>query len=76
MLTSGVKLALIGSALGLLGAIGTVRVIGAAVAGAHSNKATELAATTLLLVVVALVACWIPARRATKIDAMQALRAE
>ena len=76
VLTSGVKLALIGSALGLLGAVGTVRVIGAAVAGAHSNKAFELVATTILLVVVALVACWIPARRATKIDAMTVLRAE
>lgn len=76
VLTSGVKLALIGSAFGLLGALASVRVIGAAVAGAHSNRAIDLVLTTLLLIGIALVACWIPARRATKIDAMQALRAE
>ncbi len=76
VLATGVRLALFGSALGLVGALGTVRVIGAAVAGAHSNSVTELAGTTVLLIVVALVACWIPASRARKIDAVQALRAE
>ena len=76
VLATGVKLALIGSAIGILGAFGVVRMIAAAVAGAHSNSALVLVGTTLLLITVALVACWIPARRATKIDAMQALRAE
>ena len=76
ILTSGVKLAIIGSALGILGAFGVIRMIAAAVAGAHSSSVPELVGTTLLLITVALVACWIPARRASKIDAMQALRAE
>ena len=76
VLASGVKLALLGSALGLLGAVGAVRVVAAANPSMHMNSALVLAATTLLLVAVALVACWLPARRAGQVDAMAVLRAE
>jgi hypothetical protein len=76
VLTSGVKLAMVGSAIGLLGAVGAVKVVMASMPGMHANSVSVLVGTTLLLIAVALVACWIPARRAGKIDAMQALRAE
>jgi ABC-type antimicrobial peptide transport system permease subunit len=76
VLASGVKLALVGSALGLFGAIGVSRVLGAAFPGMRLNSLPALIATQLLLVAVALVACWLPARRAGRVDAMVALRAE
>jgi ABC-type lipoprotein release transport system permease subunit len=40
------------------------------------NSAPVLVGSTLLLVAVALLACWLPARRAGKVDAMAVLRAE
>ena len=76
VLTSGVKLALVGSALGLLGAIGVCRLIAASNPTMHMNSALVLVSTTLLLIGVALLACWIPARRAGQVDAMSLLRAE
>jgi predicted permease len=76
VLASGVKLALVGSALGLLGAFGVSRILAGAFPGIHTGSTLVLAATTLLLVSVALVACWLPARRAGRVDAMSVLRAE
>jgi hypothetical protein len=76
VLASGVKLALIGSALGLLGAFGVSRILAGAFPGIHTGSTLVLVATTLLLVAVALVACWLPARRAGQVDAMTVLRAE
>ena len=76
VLASGVKLALVGSTLGLLGAFGVSRLISSAFPGMRGNDAFLLAGTTLVLIAVALVACWLPARRAGKIDAMSVLRAE
>ena len=76
VLDSGVRLALTGSALGLLGAFGVSHVLASAFPGVRADNLTVLVATTLLLVVVALLACWLPARRASRIDAIAALRAE
>lgn len=76
VLASGVKLALVGSLLGLLGAIGVCRLLAASNPSMHMNSALVLTGTTLLLIGVALVACWIPARRAGQVDAMSVLRAE
>ena len=76
VLASGVKLALAGAALGLLGAVGVSRLLAANFPGMHLDSVSALIGTTLLLVAVALVACWLPARRAGKVDAMLALRAE
>jgi len=76
VLGSGVRLALVGSAVGLLGAIGVARLLGAAYPSLSTNSPLILAATTLVLIAVALLACWLPARRAGKVDAMGALRVD
>jgi len=76
VLTAGAKLALIGSALGLLGAFGIARLIGTLFPGMHPNSVPVLAGTTLLLVTVALIACYLPARYASRINPIETLRAE
>lgn len=76
VLASGVRLALTGSALGIIGAIGVSRVLASAFPGVRADNLSVLSATAALLVGVALLACWLPARRAGKIDAIAALRAE
>jgi predicted permease len=76
VLISGVKLALIGSILGLFGALGVARLLAASNPGMHLNSPPVLAGTTLVLVTVALIACWLPARRAARINPIEALRAE
>ena len=76
VLASGVKLALYGSALGLLGAFGVERLLAAAFPDMQMQGPAIIFGTALLLIVVALLACWLPARRAAHVDAMSLLRAE
>lgn len=76
VLGSGVRQALIGSGLGLLGAIGVAAIIAAAFPGIRTNNPLILGVTVLGLVGVALLACWLPARRAGRIEAMAVLRGE
>jgi predicted permease len=76
VLTSGVKLALVGSAIGLLGAVGVSRLFAAAFPDMQMNGAFIIIGTALLLIAVALLASWLPARRAAQVDAMSLLRAE
>ncbi|MEN3370929.1 MAG: hypothetical protein V7609_3072 [Verrucomicrobiota bacterium] len=76
VLVAGVKLALIGSVVGLLGAMAVTRFLAAANPGMHLNSPLVLMGTTLLLITVGLVASWFPARRAARINPIEALRAE
>ncbi len=76
VLLSGVKLAGLGAALGLLGALGISRFLATRNPGMHFNSPLVLIGTTLLLVAIALVACWLPARRAGRINPIEALRSE
>ncbi|HEV2842202.1 MAG TPA: FtsX-like permease family protein, partial [Chthoniobacterales bacterium] len=76
VLTSGVKLALIGSGLGLLGGVGLARLLSVAFPGMRLNDPLIWIGATLLLIAVALVASWLPARRAARINPIEALRAE
>lgn len=64
--------ALVGVALGLAAALGVTRLIARLLFGVS----VTFAGVSLLLLSVALLACWIPARRATKVDPMIALRCE
>jgi putative ABC transport system permease protein len=52
------------------------RVLGTQLVGVTMYDPTTLAATTLLLTVTAAIACWIPARRAARVDPLVALRYE
>jgi putative ABC transport system permease protein len=76
VLTSGAKLALIGSAAGLLGAFGVTRLIAAGFPGLQTNSVPVLSGVVVLLITVAQVACYVPARNASKISPTEALRAE
>jgi ABC-type antimicrobial peptide transport system permease subunit len=76
VLTSGVKLALIGSALGLLGAFGVSRVLAAVFHGMQMGSVPVLIGATVLLIAIAQLACYVPARSASRISPTEALRAE
>ena len=72
----GLILTLIGIGLGLLGAFGVTRVMQALLFGISATDWLTFAAVSLLLALVGLLAAVIPARRATKVDPLVALRYE
>lgn len=72
----GLKLALAGIALGLLAALALTRFLESLLFGISASDPLTFALIALLLLLVVLLACWIPARRATKVDPMIALRCE
>ena len=76
ILGQGLKLAIVGVALGLLAAIAFTRLLQGLLFGINASDPLTFAVLAVLLVGVALLACWIPARRATKVDPLEALRQE
>jgi predicted permease len=76
VLGKGAVLVVIGAVLGGAGAYGVSRLLASLIPSLPTNDPMILPLTGLALVVVALVACYIPARRATKVDPMIALRSE
>ncbi|HWQ36035.1 MAG TPA: ABC transporter permease [Blastocatellia bacterium] len=76
ILRQGMTLALAGTAIGLAGSIALTRVMASLLFETGATDPATFAALTLLLIAVALLACWIPARRATKVDPLIALRME
>jgi len=76
VLTSAAKLALIGSAIGLLGAFGVSRLLAAIFPGMPTNSVPALTGVTLLLMAIALIASYMPARYASRISPIETLRAE
>jgi ABC-type antimicrobial peptide transport system permease subunit len=76
VLGKGLLLTSIGVALGLVGSLVLTRLIRSMLYGVTPHDVVTFAAATVFLAVVALLACFFPARRATKVDPMVALRYE
>ena len=72
----GLKLAAIGVVIGLLGALALARVLTNLLFEVKPLDPITFAGVSLLLFTVATMACWLPARRAAKVDPMEALRCE
>ncbi len=76
VLRKGMMLALVGVALGLTGALALTRVMTTLLFGVTPTDAVTFGGVSALLLIIALLACYIPARRATKVDPLVALRYE
>jgi putative ABC transport system permease protein len=72
----GMRLALIGMALGVGAALALTRLLKTMLFGVSPADPVTFLAIVLLLMFVAFLACWFPARRATKVDPMVALRVD
>jgi putative ABC transport system permease protein len=76
VLKQGLVLALAGVAIGVAAAFGLMRLLRTLLFEVSTNDAATFALVASALFVVALLACYIPARRATKVDPLVALRYE
>ena len=76
IINQGMKPVVIGLAIGLVAAFALGRLIAAQLYEVSAHNPALLGGATILLAVTALVACLLPARRATLVDPVQALRSE
>jgi predicted permease len=76
VISQGIKLALIGVAIGIAGALGLTRFLSGLLYGVEPGDPPTLVAVSALLIAVAFLASYIPARQAAKVDPLRALRQE
>jgi ABC-type antimicrobial peptide transport system permease subunit len=76
VLGGGAKLALTGIAIGIVAALGLTRLMTNQLFGVSPTDPLTFAGVALVLITVAIAACYIPARRAMRVDPMTALRYE
>ncbi len=76
VLSDGIRLTIAGVGLGLLGAFAVARVMQSLLFGVGAYDPATFAGVAIVLAAVALLACWLPARQATRVDPMVALRSQ
>src|SRR5262245_47249764 len=76
VLTNGLVLAVVGLAVGIAGSFALTRWLGSLLYNVKPNDLWSLGAASVLLALVALLACYVPARRAAAMDPLSALRCE
>jgi ABC-type antimicrobial peptide transport system permease subunit len=76
MIRQGMSLVVIGVVIGVFGAIALTRVMSSLLFGVTAKDPMTFVIVATLLTLVAFIACYIPARRATKVDPLVALRYE
>jgi len=76
VLRQGMKLVLIGVVIGVPASLAAARVLSSMLIGLTTNDALTIGVVTALLVAVTLLACYLPARRATRVDPLETLRYE